>query len=70
MKIFDRDNIRYISLMGQIGFIIISNILLCVFFYKIIEKYFVKSTILFIFFVLLGVMSGFYSVYKLIMAKK
>ena len=37
--------------------------------YKMIEKYFFKSTILFILLLLIGIVSGFYSAYKLIMKK-
>ncbi|MFR1675474.1 MAG: AtpZ/AtpI family protein [Fusobacterium sp.] len=69
MKWITKDLIRYLALLGHLGFVIMGNILVCIFIYKLIEKYFFKSTMLFIFLLLLGVASGFYNVYKLIMKK-
>lgn len=69
MKWLNKDIIHAITLLGHLGFVMVGNILVCVFFYKMIEKFFYKSTILFVFLVLLGVASGFYSCYKLIMKK-
>lgn len=69
MKWITKDLIRYLALLGHLGFVIIGNILVCIFIYKVIEKYFLKSTLLFVLLLLLGVASGFYSAYKLIMKK-
>lgn len=69
MKWITKDLIRYLALLGHLGFVIIGNILVCIFIYKVIEKYLLKSTLLFVLLLLLGVASGFYSAYKLIMKK-
>ncbi|MGL4253213.1 MAG: AtpZ/AtpI family protein [Fusobacteriaceae bacterium] len=57
------------SLLGYLGFILIGNILFFIFIYKIIEKYLFSNTILFIIFLLIGIFSGFYNVYKVIMKR-
>lgn len=69
MRWITKDLIRYLALLGHLGFVIIGNILVCIFIYKVIEKYLLKSTLLFVLLLLLGVASGFYSAYKLIMKK-
>lgn len=69
MKWITKELIKNLSLLGYLGFLIAGNILLYVFIYKMIEKYFFKSTILFILLLLIGIVSGFYSAYKLIMKK-
>ncbi|AVQ27829.1 MULTISPECIES: AtpZ/AtpI family protein [Fusobacterium] len=69
MKWITKELIKNFSLLGYLGFLIAGNILLYVFIYKMIEKYFFKSTILFILLLLIGIVSGFYSAYKLIMKK-
>lgn len=67
---FDREFFKYFSLLGTLGFIIIGNILVSLAIYKyIIAKYIYESPILFIIFLILGVISGFYSVYNQIMKK-
>lgn len=66
MKI-NKDLLKYLSLLGNLGFIIMSNILVAILFYKIYEWLFGFSSILFIVFVILGIVSGFYSIYKFIM---
>lgn len=68
-KWINKDVIRAISIFGNVGLTMIINIFVCIGIYKIIEIYFFKSTILFIILLLLGIVSGFYSVYKLIMNK-
>lgn len=65
----NKDVIYAVSLLTQIGLTLIGNILVYVFLYKLIEKYLFKSTILFIGMILVGVISGFYNTYKLIMKK-
>lgn len=69
MRWITKDLIKYVALLGNLGFIIMSNILVAVFIYKLIEKYFFRSTLLFILLLLLGIVSGFYNVYKMIMKK-
>lgn len=66
----DPNIIHAVSLLGYIGFLLIGSILINIGIYKIIEKYFsYKSNVLFLIFVLLGVISGFYNIYKVIMKK-
>ncbi len=67
--VFNKDFIHYFSLLGFLGFVIVGNIGAFIFIYKLIEKYFLKSTPLFICFVIIGVFSAFYNAYKLIMKK-
>ncbi|STO32062.1 Putative F0F1-ATPase subunit (ATPase_gene1) [Fusobacterium necrogenes] len=70
---FDRwitkDIIHALSLLSYLGFLIVGNILLYIAIYKLIEKYLFKSTILFIIFVMVGIISGFYNAYVAIMKK-
>ena len=67
---FDRDFFKYLSLLGTLGFIIMGNILVSLALYKyVIARYIYDSSVLFIIFLLLGVASGFYSVYQQIMKK-
>lgn len=67
---FDKDFFKYLSLLGTLGFIIMGNILVSLALYRyIIAKYIYESPVLFIIFLLLGVLSGFYSVYQQIMKK-
>lgn len=66
---FNKDFFHYFSLLGFLGFLIVGNIGIFLFIYKVIEKYFFKSTPLFILFLCIGVFSGFYNAYKIIMKK-
>lgn len=66
---FNKEFMHYFSLLGFLGFVIVGNIGVFIFLYKLIERYFFKSTALFIFFLCVGVFSGFYNVYRLIMKK-
>ena len=66
---FNKDFFKYFELLGTLGFTIIGNILVALGFYKLIEKFLFESHLLFIIFLLLGVASGFYNVYKMIMRK-
>lgn len=63
----DRDLLKYLALLGNLGFIIIWNILISVILYKIYEWLFGFSSLVFIVLIILGVISGFYSIYKFIM---
>lgn len=64
-----KDIIYALSLLSYLGFLIIGNIFLYVGIYKLMERYFFKSTILFIVLIVLGVISGFYNAYIAIMKK-
>ena len=69
VKWITKDIIPALSLLSYLGFLIVGNILLYIGIYKLIEKYFFKSTILFIVLVIIGVISGFYNAYVAIMRK-
>ena len=69
LNIINPDIIHAISLLGYVGFLLIGSILINIGIYKLIERYFFKSQILFFFFIILGVVTGFYNVYKVIMRK-
>ena len=69
VKWITKDVIHALSLLSYLGFLMIGNILLYIGIYKLIEKYFFKSTILFIGLIVVGVISGFYNVYMAIMKK-
>lgn len=69
MLIFNKDFVKYFSLLGYLGFIMVFNIGIFVFLYKVIEKYFGSNTGLFILFVIIGVIGGFYNSYNVIMKK-
>jgi F0F1-type ATP synthase assembly protein I len=60
----------YLSLLSQLGLTIIFSILICIFIYKLIAKFIGENIFLFIFFIVLGVVGGFYNVFRLIMIKK
>lgn len=65
---FNKDFFKYLSLLGTLGFIIIGNMLVSLALYKyVIAKYIYESPVLFIIFLLIGIASGFYNVYKQIM---
>jgi len=57
----------YITLISQLGLIMIANIFVSMGIYWIISKSGIKNTLLFIFFIVLGVYSGFYSIFKILM---
>lgn len=69
-KFFSSDLIVALGLFGTVGFIILANILVCIFIYKLFARYVYESNLLFIFFLIVGVISGFYNVYKNIFIKK
>ena len=66
MKI-NKDLLKYLALFGNLGFIVMYNILLWIAFYKIYEKFLGFSSIVFIVFVCIGIVSAFYNIYKYIM---
>ena len=69
VKWITKDIIHALSLLSYLGFLIVGNILLYIGIYKLIEKYFFKSTILFIVLVIIGFLSGFYNAYVAIIRK-
>ncbi|WP_394697916.1 AtpZ/AtpI family protein [uncultured Ilyobacter sp.] len=70
MKNLYKDVVYYFSLLGYLGFVMIFNILFFIIIYKVVEKYFISSDLLFIVFTIIGIFSGLYNSYKLIMKKK
>ncbi|WP_291256753.1 AtpZ/AtpI family protein [Fusobacterium sp.] len=69
IKWMTKDTLYALSLLSYLGFLMVGNILLYVGIYKLIERFFIKSTILFIALIIVGVISGFYNVYMTIMKK-
>lgn len=69
MKIFDKDFFRYLALFTEIGLTLFINVFVAIYLYYLFEKYLFRSFIFLIFMILLGIVNGFYSVYKLIFPK-
>ena len=69
MKIFDKRFFRYLALFTEIGLTLFINIFIAIYLYYLFEKYVFKKFYLLIFMILLGIVNGFYSVYKLIFPK-
>lgn len=68
--IWDKKTLYYFTLIGELGLIFILNILIFVYIYKwIFIKILKENTIVFIMFLLAGIISGGISVYKLILQK-
>ena len=65
MKI-SKDLLKYLALFGNLGFIVMYNILLWIAFYKIYERFVGFSSLVFISFVFIGIVSAFYNIYKYI----
>ena len=63
----NKEILKYLSLLGNLGFIVMSNILVSIFLYKVYERFFVFNSLIFIIFILFGIISAFYNIYKLIM---
>lgn len=64
----NRSLFYYFGLLGQIGLTFILNVLAFLFLYKyVFLRFFGDSPLVFILFILIGVVSGFVSVYRLIM---
>lgn len=72
-KINENDRISlvyYFSLLGQIGAIIVLNILGALLLYLyIVKKFFGENVFLMVILILLGIFNGFYRVYRLIFKK-
>lgn len=69
--IWDKKTLYYISLIGEIGLIFIINILCFVYVYKkMYRRYFNENGAVFIFFLILGIISGGVSLYKMILKNK
>lgn len=64
-----REIAKNFSFFGTIGLTIIINLFLFILCYKMIAYYFFESNILFIIFMILGVISGFYNIYRMIIKK-
>ncbi len=69
MKIFGKDFFRYLALFTEIGLTLFINVFIAIYLYYLFEKYLFRSFIFLIFMILLGIVNGFYSVYKLIFPK-
>ena len=63
----NKEILKYLSLLGNLGFIVMSNILVSIFLYKLYERFFGFNSLIFIIFILFGIISAFYNIYKLIM---
>lgn len=64
---FNKDLLKYLALFGNLGFIVMYNILLWVAFYKLYERFVGFSSLVFIIFIFIGIVSAFYNIYKYIM---
>ena len=63
----DKSIFYYFGLLGQLGITMMVNILVCIGLYKLIERFTGRNGFIFIILVLLGVVSGFVSIYRMIM---
>ncbi len=67
---FDKSIIKSFSLLGYLSFLLIGNILIYVYLYKLCERHLnIRNQGLFIVFVIIGIISGLSSVYKVITSK-
>jgi F0F1-type ATP synthase assembly protein I len=65
----NNDFFYYFSLLGQLGFVFIINILMFVYLYKLYEHFFGENTLVFILLLIVGIFSAFYNAYRLLMKK-
>ena len=65
----NKEIFKYFNLLGTVGLIIILNIIFSIVLYKIFVKYFGESLIIFLLLIALGIINGFYNVYKIILKK-
>jgi hypothetical protein len=65
----NKEIFKYFNLLGTVGLIIILNIIFSIVLYKIFIKYFGESLIIFLLLIALGIINGFYNVYKIIFKK-
>lgn len=63
----NKESIKYISLLGTLGLTPVLNLVVAIYLYKLFEKYFFKSLVVFIAFIFLAIINAFYSIYKNIM---
>ena len=69
-KIWNREFFYYLSLFTQLGLTMIGNILVSLFLYLGFAKYIFRHPLILFLFLLLGIVSAYYQVYKLITRKK
>ena len=48
----NKEILKYLSLLGNLGFIVMSNILVSIFLYKVYERFFGFNSLIFIIFIL------------------
>ena len=65
----DKDLIRFLLLLGNLGFVFIFNILFYVLIYKLFERFFGFNSLVFIGLIILGIISAFYNAYRMIIRK-
>ncbi|KDE64361.1 AtpZ/AtpI family protein [Fusobacterium necrophorum] len=68
-KFWNREFLYYLSLFTQLGLTMIGNILASLFLYLGFAKYIFRHPLILFLFLLLGIMSAYYQVYKLITRK-
>ncbi len=64
-----KEILYYFSLIGQLGLIMLANIFVGIGLYYLISLSGFKNAFLFIILIILGVLSGFWSVFKILMKK-
>lgn len=69
-KFWNREFFYYLSLFTQLGLTMMENILASLFLYLGFAKYIFRHPLILFLFLLLGIMSAYYQVYKLITRKK
>ena len=67
LRDFDREILKYISLITQLGLIMVSSILIFFFAGLFLDKFFHTGHILIIVCIVLGVFTGGFTVYKTLM---
>lgn len=69
-KFFHPDFFYYLSLFTQLGITMIGNILVSLFLYLGFAKYIFAHPMILFLFLLLGIVSGYYQIYKMITKKR
>ncbi|MCF0161201.1 MAG: AtpZ/AtpI family protein [Fusobacterium necrophorum] len=69
-KFWNREFFYYLSLFTQLGLTMMGNILASLFLYLGFAKYIFRHPLILFLFLLFGIMSAYYQVYKLITRKK
>jgi len=67
LREFDREILKYIGLISQLGLIMVSSILIFFFLGLFLDKLIHTGHILTIIFIIIGVFTGGYTVYKTLM---